>query len=100
MKALYKLHFDCGRQGELNGLFICDTEKLEQLVKSEYEVYFGEALGKHSEVYGKIEECDYTLVSTDDNVIKVIEENNLENGYNPFDYIDAEEYQEYLNENK
>lgn len=99
MKGLYKLHIDCGRQGDLEGLFICDTQELEQLVKSEYEVYYGEVLGKHSEIIGRLEERDYTLVSTDENVIKVIEDNELENGSNPFHYIDEDDYEEFLTNN-
>lgn len=90
MKAVYKLHFDCGRMGELNGLFVADTEKVRELIESGEEVYFGEVLGKHSEVCGPIEESDISLVSTDENVIKVIEEHDLENGYNPFDYIEQD----------
>lgn len=91
MKAVYKLHFDCGRMGELTGLFIADTEAVNKLIESGEEVYFGEVLGKHSEVCGPIEQADITLVSTEESVIKAIEEHGLENGFNPFDYIDNED---------
>lgn len=87
MKAVYKFHYDCGRMGELTGLFITDTEKVKALIESGEEVYFGEVLGKHSEVCGPIEEHDLTLISTEENVIKIIEEHDLENGFNPFDYL-------------
>ena len=90
MKTLYKLHFDCGRCGEVYGLFIADKEKMDELVSSGKEVYFGEVLGKHSEVYGPIENGDYTEVTNDPSVIKVIEENNLCFGYNPLDYVNNE----------
>ena len=88
MKGLYKFHFDCGRMGELVGLFTQEVSEMDKLVNSKQEVYFGEVLGKHSEVYGEIGEDDYTLVTTDENVIKVVEDYGLENGYNPFDFID------------
>lgn len=91
MKAVYKLHYDCGRMGELTGLFIAEKEDVEKLIESGEEVYFGEVLGKHSEICGPIEECDLTLISTEENVIKLIEEHGLENGFNPFDYIDNDE---------
>lgn len=91
MKAVYKLHFDCGRGGELTGLFIAEQEKMNALIQSGEEIYFGEVLGKHSEVCGPIEEDDVSLISTDENVIKVIEEHGLENGFNPFDYIENDE---------
>lgn len=28
MKALFKMDFDCGRMGNLEGVFIADTEKM------------------------------------------------------------------------
>lgn len=91
MKAVYKLHYDCGRMGELTGLFIAQKEDVDKLIESGEEVYFGEVLGKHSEVCGPIEENDVTLISAEENVIKLIEEHGLENGFNPFDYIDDED---------
>lgn len=91
MKGLYKLHFDCGRSGELNGLFIADIDEMKKLVQNATEVYFGEVLGKHSEVMGPIEECDYTFITADENVIEIVEQYGLENGFNPFDYIEEED---------
>lgn len=90
MLGLYKLHVDCGRQGTLTGLFIADTVEVDNLITSEKEIYFGEVLGKHSEVYGALEEKDVTLVSTEVSVIDMVTKYNLENGYNPFDYISKE----------
>ena len=90
MKGLYKFNFDCGRMGSLEGIFIEDTDKVKDLVLSGDEVYFGEVLGKHSEIYGQVEDGDVTLVTTDSKVIEVIEEHNLESGINPFDYIEED----------
>lgn len=91
MKALYKLHIDCGRMGDLNGIFISDTEKMKELVSSEKHVNFGECLGKHSEVYCPITEEDYTFITADENVIEIVEQYGLENGFNPFDYLYEED---------
>ena len=52
MKALFKMDFDCGRMGNLEGVFITDTEDVEYLVNNKISVYFGEVLGKHSEISG------------------------------------------------
>lgn len=52
MKALFKMDFDCGRMGNLEGVFIADTEDVEYLVNNKISVYFGEVLGKHSEISG------------------------------------------------
>lgn len=86
MKAVFKLHFDCGRMGQLDGVFVAEKEQMDKLVKSGIQVYFGEVLGKHSEIYDPISEKDYTLVSEDPNVVSVIEDNKLSTGYNPFNY--------------
>lgn len=88
------MEFDCGRMGVLSGIFIADTEAMNELIKSEKEVYFGEVLGKHSEVNGPIEDCDVELVTTDEKVIAIFEEHDLSSGFNPFDYIDDEEEDE------
>ena len=42
MKALFKMDFDCGRMGNLEGVFITDTEDVEYLVNNKISVYFGE----------------------------------------------------------
>lgn len=88
-KALYKLHFDCGRQGILTGLFVQDPSKVKKLVDSKEEIYFGEALGKHSEIIGPLGDVDYTFITDDPKVIKVVEEFELETGIDPIQtYID------------
>ena len=84
--AVYKLNLDCGRMGSLEGLFIAQKEHVTKLIESKINVYFGEVLGKHSEVYCAIGENDIVMVSDASEVIKVIEEFELSNGHNPFDY--------------
>ena len=84
--AVYKLKFDCGRQGELEGLFVAPRSHVKKLIESGINVYFGEVLGKHSEVCGPVEASEIIFVSDNPEVIKVIEEFDLQNGYNPFDY--------------
>jgi len=86
MKGIYRLSVDCGRQGGLDGIFVEDSEDIQALIDSHIKAYFGEVLGKHSEIYGSIEPTEIALVSTDETAIKIIEELGLENGYNPFDY--------------
>ena len=88
MKTLYKLHFDCRRAGSLNGLFIADDADMQKLVESGNDVYFGEVLGKHSDVFGPIEKEDYTEITKDPAIIKIVEDYGLEFGYNPFDYVE------------
>lgn len=85
-KGIYKLHFDCGRMGQLDGIFIAPKEHVKVLIEEKIQVYFGEVLGKHSEIHGPIEEKDITFISDNPEAIKIIEELELETGYNPFGY--------------
>lgn len=87
-KGIFKLTFDCGRSGELYGIFISEKSKVKELVESGEEVYFGEVLGKHSEVCGPIDESEIELVTDDLHVIEIFEKYDLSSGYNPFDYLD------------
>ena len=82
-EAVYTFHFGCYRMGTLYGLFIADKKEMEDLVASEKEIYFGEVLGKHSEIIGKITEDDYTLISDDPATVEFCKRNKLEIGFNP-----------------
>jgi len=86
MKAIYKLNLDCGRYGSLYGIFVADKEYVDTLIDSGIEVYFGEVLGEHSDVYGEIEETDIQLVTDDVKVVDMFEEYELSTGIDPFDY--------------
>lgn len=87
-EGLYKFEFDCGRQGYLSGAFIAEADEIASLVGK--EVYFGEVLGKHSEVYGTIDESEITLVTDDEQVVSTLKEAKFSVGYDPFDYLDEE----------
>jgi hypothetical protein len=49
-KILVKFYWDCGRNGDVEGLFITTKKELKYAIGK--QIYFGEILGKHSEVYG------------------------------------------------
>lgn len=87
MKNLYSFYWDCGRSGRLDGLFISTPEEVESIIGT--EVYFGEVLGKHSEVYGTIEANEIKLVSDDQEKVEWLESllGGSVSGYNPFDYL-------------
>ena len=85
MKGLYKMDLECGRMGDLEGLFVADCDKIDYLINHEISVYFGEVLGKYSEISSTLDKNDIKLITTDENVIKIIEEYDLENGFNPLE---------------
>lgn len=88
-KGVYKLNFDCGRQGVLEGIFISNRKEVNSIIGK--TVHFGEVLGKHSEVSGTLEEENIHLVTQDLHAIQVIEDCGLITGFNPFDYLEEED---------
>ncbi|SOK58440.1 hypothetical protein [Yersinia phage fHe-Yen9-04] len=101
MNKLYEFCLDCGRMGDLTGLFIATEDELRAL--QGMTIYFGEALGKHSEV--SIDDFkfeDHCTVKSDDSekidwLIGLL--GYTLSGYNPLDYFYIEEQDEY-NEGK
>lgn len=94
-KAIYEFHWDCGRMGDLNGLFVAEKSAVEKLIGK--EIYFGEVLGKHSEIYGELEEGDLSVMSEDQDFISKLEEvfgAGTISGYNPLDYYEEDDGQE------
>lgn len=94
MKGLYSFHWDCGRMGDLTGLFVANKKAVENIIDK--YVDFGEVLGKHSEVYGYIEEGDIVLETDDQDFIQKLQFHLGEetiSGYNPLHYMGEEEYE-------
>lgn len=96
MKGLYKFFWDCGRMGDVEGLFIATSEDVEDSIGK--NIYFGEILGKHSEISGKLGSEDLTLLSCDVDKLNWLEGIAGKNisGFNPLEYID--EYEEDEND--
>lgn len=85
-KGIYKLSIDFGRSGDLQGVFIATDQQVKKLITSKIEVYFGEILGKHSEVWSAIDKKHIKLLTEDSHAIEVVEKYDLTNGINPFKY--------------
>lgn len=88
MNYLWKFGWDCGRQGYVEGLFVATEEDIKSIIGK--EVYFGEILGKHSEVYGTIEEGEITKLDLDSETVEKVTAllGTTWSGYNPFYYIE------------
>jgi len=97
---LYRFYWNCGRMGYIDGMFIADEQEVESKIGS--RVYFGEVLGKHSDISGKLDQEDLSILSEDQDKIVWLKEvtggNNTVSGYNPLEYIedyeDDDEYEE------
>lgn len=95
MKVIVEFGVDFWRGGSLEGMFICEKADLEKLYGK--TVYFGEVLGKHSEVEVDMsEECLTVKTDDQDFIAKFIEimGDGTISGYNPFDYIEEDELDE------
>lgn len=92
MKKVYSFCWDCGRVGTVEGVFVADDKEVERNIGK--EVYFGEILGKHSEIYGILGAEDLSIKTGDQDFIdKLVEIFGGEtiSGYNPLEYIDGNE---------
>jgi len=85
MEKLYKFGWDYGRQGVVEALFIADPRAVELVCGR--EVYFGEILGKHSEVYGELEESDLTVIDIPQEAIEALKKavGRTISGHNPLE---------------
>ena len=88
MYYLWNFYWDCGRMGELTGLFVATEEEIEDIIGK--EIYFGEILGKHSEIFGKIKSGDITKVDLDSETVTKVSKvlGIVWSGHYPFDYIE------------
>lgn len=83
MNGVYRFKFDAGRNGTLHGLFVADDAEVKALMGR--DLYFGEVLGKHSEVQGPLEESDIELVTQDETFVKMFVELGCATGFSPWD---------------
>lgn len=87
-KGIYRFLWDCGRMGEVKSIFVADSKDVEDAIGK--NIYFGEILGKHSDVNGILEAGEIKLVTEDEHTVKMFEDFNLECGYNPLYNIEDE----------
>ncbi|TPG88130.1 hypothetical protein EEL32_10220 [Brevibacillus laterosporus] len=90
-KFLWNFYWDCGRNGDLEGLFVATDNEIQGLISK--RVYFGEVLGKHSEVYGTLEQGDFDKINLDSETVeKVAEVLGVSwSGFDPRDYLREED---------
>ncbi len=94
MKILVHYLQDFGRMGMLEGLFITTREELEASYGR--TAYFGEVLGKHSDVWSELEDGLFTVLSEDQEFIEqarvIIGGGNQSlTGLNPLEHIGEDE---------
>lgn len=77
--------------GDVEGLFVATEEEVVDLIGK--EVYFGEINGKHSEIYGEIEEGEIEKVGLDPETVAKVSAvlGDTWSGYNPLHYVEEAE---------
>ncbi len=89
-EGLWRSYYGTMRDGSLEALFFAPHSKIAEA--SGKTVYFGDKLGKHSDVTVKFDELDVTLVTDDPALIAAMHILfDEEFGYNPLDYIGTAE---------
>lgn len=85
-RKLYRFRRDFGRMGHLEGVFVTTEEEIESSIGM--EAYFGEVLGKHSEVWCELERSDFEVITEDLSFItKAVEYGLVPAGRNPLLYL-------------
>ena len=89
MKAIWKLDLDYGRDGDLQGIFVAEKEDLDAIDGK--TLYFGDALGRHSNVT-KVCNLSKDIKKVTDNAeaVAMFEKYDMEIGYNPLAYLEPE----------
>lgn len=88
MKRLFKFCWDCGRTGYLESLFVATQEQVDAAI-GKY-LYFGEVLGKHSEISGTLEASDIQDTGAGPEVVEFFEKLGCI-GHNPLKAISEDE---------
>ena len=88
---LWRFFWDCGRSGEIEGLFVATEEEVDNIVGK--FVNFGEVLGKHSDIYGTIECGEILQIDAPVEFINMGREifGKTWSGYNPFNFLEEED---------
>jgi hypothetical protein len=87
MERMYKFHWD-GGYGDLEGLFIADESEVNKIIGK--SIYFGDVLGKYSDVHGYLREKDFKIIDINEQTIRMFKKLVGTNicGHNPLDYIE------------
>lgn len=88
-KKLWKFQWDVPRMGTVDSTFVATQSEIDGAMGS--RVYFGEILGKHSEIYGTLDPEDLEVLSEDQDEIAIFERTVGSTGHCPLDYIEIEE---------
>lgn len=87
-KGIFKFFWNCGRDGCLEAVFVANKDKVTSAL-GKY-VYFGEVLGKHSQVHGELDADDFEMLTDDAAMVELFEKHRLATGHNPLEFLQEE----------
>lgn len=89
-KTLYEFYQDCGHMGSVEGRFFATPEEIEACLGK--TAYFGDILGKHSDVAVGLRAENFKVLTDDSTFIALAEKLNIDlnSGYNPLEYLEGE----------
>lgn len=82
-RSIWRFWAGFGRMGHLDAVFTATDREIENAIGE--TVYFGEVLGKHSEIFVTLEEKHFTKISS--SYASFFEALKLKTGHNPLDYL-------------
>jgi hypothetical protein len=89
MLKLYKFFEDCGRMGDLEGMFVADDERVDAV--EGLTIYLSDVLGKHSEIEVELGSSNIKVMSDDPPLmhqLMAVFPNGTLSGINPLEYLD------------
>lgn len=89
MKKLYRFTQEFGRMGDLKGIFVAEESEINAIIGE--AIYYGEVLGKNSEIFSILQKEYLEILSEDQEFIKKFIEIIENFGFNPLDYYDEDE---------
>lgn len=69
-KFLWRFYWDCGRQGSIESVFAATQKQIDSALGK--PLYFGEVLGKHSEIYGTFGAEDITKLELEPELVEKV----------------------------
>lgn len=84
-RAVWQFQYDAGNMGILSGIFVATTGAVQETEGK--TAYFGEVLGKHSDIAVRLKYSYFTKLSDDITFVKQFSEFGCSTGYNPLEYL-------------
>lgn len=87
-KAIYRWKLDCGRMGQLAGIFVAEDANVHKAAGKRW--YQTDILGKHSEIEGRLEVKEFERLTDDPVFVETFARLKCATGHNPLEWVEWE----------